>query len=193
MGFRLPNQLGRSASEDSRRRFIATPLMAAGGALDLSRFENDRRKPEISDAYSRLSQGRMPRNAGMVALRSDIGAFDLQALRYEGGEVKISPQSKSVVDAETKEPKEAGALIFSTMDFTRTGELKSFCTRAIGVAINPDENPWLADELGVDRRWKQNNYGMVIVTTVPFAMGSFLVRPEIKSAEPELILPETAY
>jgi hypothetical protein len=197
MGIVLPEKIGTPAIGNAQsERFVATPCMIARQAALLTEVLASEDSLSIEQAMSAIRNARMPRNAGRVVLGSDVvGAFDLQAFQNGAGKAQIRPQSKLAIDDDTKEPREPGVLVFSATRLIAEDVL-GVEAKAIGVAVNPDEQPWLAHDLGVSARSKQNQHGLVIVSTVPFAVGSFALKiatPEEALPADELILPKSVY
>ena len=168
MSLLLPRKIGEPASAniDPQDRFV-NPAIAiqkeraaseSGGRVVELAVSDELLEPAV--AYAELNRGCMPRRAGLVKLgQGVVGAIDLQAAVVELTALVLIPQPKNVVNSETKVVCAAGVITFSCVN-PRTGHIYSI--EAIAEAINPDLEPWRADELGVDSRSKQNEHGFVI-------------------------------
>ena len=161
MILKLPELFGVPAEHtmDNSDKFVAAPVAIHQGRLEvLSYAEMPEQLVDIRRAVAGLYAGRLPGQAGFVNLgNGSVGAFDVQAAGVDGSGITVYPQPKEFVDPESKEPKFSGVLLFSSF---RSGGV---VTKLAGVVLNPDNDPWLADELGVDHTFNQNNYGQVIV------------------------------
>ena len=185
MSLQLPRKIGDPAPADidPRDRFV-NPAIAiqkeraagkAGGRVIELAVSGELLEP--SAAYAELDRGRMPRRAGLVELgHGVVGAIDLQAAEVGVNNLELIPQPKEAVDPESKIVCAAGILSFSCVN-PLTGEVYSI--EAIAEVLNPDLDPWRADELGVNSRYHQNACGFVIARFDRLAMPFLPTHPSI--------------
>jgi hypothetical protein len=173
----LPQKVGEPAPKkiDPRDRFVNLAVAVEKGVEDLAEMHRADDICGIDEALGALAAGHMPRHAGLVRLPSGlVGEIDVQAAVFQGGQLVLLPQPKEIVDPATKEVR---AKSLATLTVPHPSG-RAYLVTPIGAAINPDEDPWEADRLGIDSRFGQNSEGFVIGHFSPLDVGRFVITPE---------------